>query len=107
MERPRRFYPRILSRIDDFGIMGAVKARGVICIARAFIDCRLRIRTQRTSHGHALLRLIVYKLCSNELVRRDSLFHPALQRLVEIVVGIRARRKLSKGIWSRTAAAVL
>src|SRR6185436_1863018 len=33
--------------------------------------------------------------------------HPALQRLIDIVVGIRVRRKLSKGIWSRTAAAVL
>src|SRR5690242_5034739 len=107
MERAWSFYPRVFERADDFGIVGTLKVRGVVCIARPFIRCRLRISTEWTSHGCALLSLVIDELCCDQFVRRDAFFHPALQRLVKIVIGIAGRSELPKRVRAGAAAAVL
>src|SRR5579859_1799932 len=107
MKRTRRLYRGVLERVDYFSIVGAFKVRGVVGIARTFIGCRLRIRAERARHGYAFLRLIIDELGCDELVRRGSLFHPALQRQADIMVSVSGRSKLSKRVGAGAAAAVL
>src|SRR6185437_2030923 len=90
-------------------VLDAAEARGLARVAGADIGAALRIGAERPLELDALRRDVVEVMRGDDLVGRDALLHPALERLQHVVIAVDdlpVGRAVAEGVDAGAAAAM-
>src|SRR6266850_5964884 len=92
-------------------LVTALEAACIVGAARAFVNRRRRIRTQRALSRDGSGRIVARVLGGDDFRRRLAVLHPAFERAQQIVLRVHRRRRqrerAAESVRARAAAAVL
>src|SRR2546425_11933309 len=92
-------------------LVTALEAARIVGAARAFVNRRRRVRTQRALSRDGSGRIVARVLGGDDFRRRLAALHPAFERAQQIVLRVHCRRRqrerAAESVRPRAAAAVL